>query len=519
MPNWPTGEIFFHSVIGANSRIIPNELALAFNGIEYSWADLRDAIDGLRRGLAKAGVVHGTRVAVLDRNSDHFVLLGYALASMGAVIVPINIHLRAPEAAYILENCRPTFLVTSDEFRPLAEQAIANIERKPRIISRGEVRDGELGWIDVVDGPLDQEIAAPRSWHDTHLVLYTSGTTGKPKGVLLSHRRTVLDALAASAPFGIRRGDRFFCYLPLFHTASWDWMKMFLLQQGAIILAERFDAGEAIGLMQRYRCTAMLGFSIILKNLIEAPEWRNADMSSMRFLGYGAYDPSNLLEETIRQFKERGAVEMEYAFPYGLTEAGPFVMIGRPEDVETHPNTLGTPVPGVDVALMDEDDKEVARGEVGEICLRSAAMMTGYLDNPEATAEAFRNGWLHTGDMARQDDDGFYYMVDRKKDMIRTAGENVFAKEVEQIIVTHPSVAECAVIGLPDADYGEKVVAVIVSRDGTRDAAAIQDFVRKRIAGFKTPKMVVFLDQLPRNALGKIVKPELREAIRKSHMQ
>lgn len=519
MPNWPKGEIYFHTVIEANARIIPNALALAFKGKDYTWADMRDAVDGLRRGLAGAGVVHGTRVAILDRNSDHFLLLGYALASMGAMIIPINIHLRAPEAAYILGNCRPSFVVTSDEFRPIVDQAVENLERKPQIVSRGEVRDGDLAWQDIADGPSDVEISSPMSWNDIHLVLYTSGTTGKPKGVLLSHRRTVLDALASSAAFGIRRGDRFFCYLPLFHTASWDWIKMFLLQQGAVVLAERFDAADAIGLMQRYRCTAMLGFSVVLKNLIEAPEWQGADMSSMRFLGYGAYDPSNLLLETIRQFRERGAREMEYALPYGLTEAGPFVMVGRPEDVEGRPNMLGTPVPGVDVALLDDEDNEVTRGEVGEICIRSAAVMSGYLDNPEATAEAFRNGWLHTGDMARQDVDGFYHMVDRKKDMIRTAGENVFAKEVEQVLVTHPAIAECAVVGMPDEVYGEKVVAAVVSRDGSKDAAEIQNFVRQRIAGFKTPKVVVFLDQLPRNALGKIVKPELREVIRSANIK
>ena len=519
MPNWPRGEIFFHTVIEANARIIPDALALAFKGKDYSWAGLKDAVEGLRRGLACVGVVRCTRVAVLDRNSDHFVLLGYALASMGAVIVPINIHLRASEVAYILGNCRPSFLVTSDEFRPIVDEALMELERLPRIISRGEMREGDLGWSDIADGPANCEISSPKSWHDTHLVLYTSGTTGKPKGVLLSHQRTVLDALASSGPFGIRRGDRFFCYLPLFHTASWDWIKMFLLQQGAVVLAERFDAGEAIDLIQRYRCTAMLGFSIVLKKLIEAPEWQNADMSSMRFLGYGAYDPSNLLQRTLDQFRERGAANIEYAFPYGLTEAGPFVMIGRPEDVEGRSDMLGTPVPGVDVALLDENDNEVTRGEVGEICIRSAAVMTGYVDNPEATAEAFRNGWLHTGDLARQDAEGFYYMVDRKKDMIRTAGENVFAKEVEQVLVTHPCVVECAVIGMPDDDYGEKVVAAVVSSKGSTNATELQNFVRQRIAGFKTPKIVVFLDKLPRNALGKVVKPELRETILASGIQ
>ncbi|MBX9459696.1 MAG: AMP-binding protein [Rhizobium sp.] len=519
MPNWPKGEIYFHTVIQANARIIPDALALAFNGRDYTWAEMHGAVEGLRRGLARAGVVHGTRVAVFDRNSDHFLLLGYALAAMGAVIVPINIHLRSAEAAYILGNCRPSFLVTNDEFRQIVDQATADLENRPRIISRGEIRDGDIGWEDVADGPSDIEISSPKSWNDTHLVLYTSGTTGKPKGVLLSHRRTVLDALAASAAFGIRRGDRFFCYLPQFHTASWDWIKMFLLQQGAVVLAERFDAANAIDLMQRYRCTAMLGFSVVLKKLIEAPEWQGADMSSMRFLGYGAYDPSNLLEETIRQFRERGATEMEFALPYGLTEAGPFVLIGRPEDVRGRASMLGTPVPGVDVALLDDDDREVPRGEVGEICVRSAAVMSGYLDNPEATAEAFRNGWLHTGDMARQDADSFYHMVDRKKDMIRTAGENVFAKEVEQVLVTHPAIAECAVVGMPDDVYGEKVVAAVVSRNGETDATGIQNFVRERIAGFKTPKVVIFLDQLPRNALGKIVKPELREVIRSANIQ
>ena len=509
----PTTEFLLHEVVRAHARSAPDHVAVIFKDKQYSWGSLQAGIEGVARGLANQGVVRGSRVAVLDRNSDHYILLYYALASLGAALCPINMWLRSNEVAFILRNCRPSLLVTSDEFRPLAEEALTEVERKPRIVSRGEVRPGELSWADIADGP-DRALPRPLSWDDTHMILHTSGTTGRPKGVALSHRRTVVDGMCAAASVNPRRTDRFYSFTPLFHTGAWDWMKLFITQRASVVLADRFDALDAIEEIDRHRCTYTLVLPVVMREMLDHPAFDKADFSSMRMVAYASQDPSNLLEEVFRRFEERGARNLRAVYPYGMTEAGPFVTIAQPHESAGHPNSLGTLVAGVEITLLDDDLNEVTMGDVGEVCVRGATLMTEYIDNPEATAEAFRGGWLHTGDLARQDKDGFFYVVDRKKDMIRSAGENVFAKEVEQVVVQHPQIKECAVIGLPDDHYGERVVACVVAANGFADEADVIGFVRKRIAGFKTPKQVVFLPELPHTPVGKIAKAVLRDMLK-----
>lgn len=514
-PDIPRTEFLLHEIVRAHARSAPDHVALIFKDRQYDWGSLQAAIEALARGLAAKGVVRGSRVAVLDRNSDHYILLYYALASLGAALCPINMWLRAKEVAYIIRNCRPSLLVTSDEFRALADEALNEVERKPRIVSRGAVRPGDLGWSDIADGP-EAVLPEPLSWNDTHMILHTSGTTGRPKGVALSHRRTVVDGMCAAASVSPRRTDRFYSFTPLFHTGAWDWMKLFITQRASVVLADRFDALAAIEEMDRHRCTYTLVLPVVMREMLDHPAFDKADFSAMRMVAYASQDPSNLLDEVFRRFAERGAKGLRAVYPYGMTEAGPFVTVAQPHESADHPNSLGTLIAGVELALLDDDLNEVPIGEVGEVCVRGATLMTEYIDNPEATDEAFRGGWLHTGDLARQEKDGFFYVVDRKKDMIRSAGENVFAKEVEQVVVQHPSIRECAVIGLPDMDYGERVVACVVAVDGFADEADVIGFVRRRIAGFKTPRQVVFLAELPHTPVGKIAKAVLRDMLKPS---
>jgi fatty-acyl-CoA synthase len=497
-------------LISANLRIWPDGPAIIFEGRTHSWRDFAARVDGLRRGLYAAGLRAGHRVAVLDRNSDEYIFLHYALAASGAVIVPVNMWLRTAEIAYILGEAEAQFLMVGAEFRDGALAALAELERKPRIIARGWNANDELTFEAVADGP-EAELSEPASWDDIHMILFTSGTTGRPKGAMISHRRTILDALATSAALGVRRTDRMFCYLPLFHTGAWDYFKLFFLNGGSIVLAPAFEPEAAIDAIERHRCTMLFGVPVVLRQIIEEARWNGADMSSVRLLGYGSYDPSDFLQRVLDQFRDRGAKDIQVFFPYGLTEAGPFLAISRPGDPMEQSDSVGTPVAGVTIAILDDADCPLAVGEVGEICARSAAMMSGYLNRPDDTAEAFRGGWLHTGDLGRFDAEGRLYLVDRKKDMIRTGGENVYAKEVEQVLVGHEDVMECAVVGLPDLDYGEKVIAAIVPREGAaRDPDALKAYVRARIAGFKTPREIHFLDALPKSSVGKISKVDLR---------
>lgn len=504
---------FVHDLVADNLRWAADRPALHFAGSTYSWADFDAHVRGLMRGLSAQGIARGSRVSVLDRNSERYVFLHYALASLGAVLCPINMWLRAGEIAYILERTQPALLVTSAEFRALAAEASASLSPGPRVVTHGEPREGDIPWERIADGP-DGDLSSPQSWDDPHMILFTSGTTGRPKGAIISHKRTVLDGMTASAAFGIRRGETMFNYLPLFHTGAWDYLKLVFMHQGSVVLVDHFDGDEAVTLIERHHCHIMFGVPVVLRKMLESPLWASSDLSSLRVLAFGNYDPGDFLDTVLAAFRKQGADRLQALFPYGLTEAGPFVTIARPDDTKDHPNTIGTPLAGVSVALLDEDGREVAPGETGEICVRSPALMSGYLDMPEATAEAFAGGWLHTGDLGRIDGEGFLHIAGRKKDMVRTGGENVFSTEVEQLLISHPDIAEVAVIGLPDPDYGEMVVAAIVPRPGSApEEAEIIAFARARIAGFKTPKRVVTVAEFPRTVSGKVAKSELRAAL------
>lgn len=504
-------------IVADNERWCPDAPALIFADRPRSWAEFAADMRRLQRGLAAQGVVHGSRVAMLDRNSDEYVLLGYALAGMGAALVPVNMWLRAGEIAYILNNCMPVIVIVSDEFRAAAEDALNDLFDRPKVVARGEGRAGDIPWSSLLTAPDDQPVSRPESWDDPHLILYTSGTTGRPKGAIISHRRSVLDALNALPVFGIRPADRFFCYMPLFHTGAWDYLKLYFMQRGSALVVERFEAESAVRQLAQYRCNGMFGVPVVLRQMTESAAWANSDLSAMRLIAYANYDPSSLILRIVEAFRARGASEIGIANAYGLTEGGPYICILRPQDALARPLSIGTPVPGVQVALLDEHGREVPRGELGEICIRSPALMSGYLNRPEATAEAFAGGWLHSGDLGRIDHEGFVHLVDRKKDMIRSGGENIFAKEVEQTIVAHPGVRDCAVVGMPDVDYGERVVAVVVpeAADAVTEAALIA-FVRGRIAGFKAPRQVIFQAELPKTPAGKIKKHEIRAMLKAS---
>jgi fatty-acyl-CoA synthase len=311
--------------------------------------------------------------------------------------------------------------------------------------------------------------------------------------------------------FGVRRSDRFFCYMPLFHTAAWDHMKLYFMQQGSVVLVDRFEAESAVTAIARHRCTTMFGVPLILRQMLESAAWREADLSAMRLVVYASFDPTNLIGRVVDAFRERGASAIGVSQAYGLTEAGPFLTILRPEEAQARPMSIGTPLPGVSVALLDDKGREVAWGETGEICVRGPCRMTEYLNRPEASEEAFQGGWFHTGDLGRIDEEGFLFLVDRKKAMIRTGAENVYAREVELAVLDHPDVSDCAVIGLPDPDYGEKVAAAVVlmeNRSVTVDE--LKRFVRERIAGFKTPRDFIFVQELPKTPSGKIQKHLVR---------
>lgn len=500
-------------IIEQNRRLSPTAPALIDNQIVLTWEGFVGRVELTRCALANSDIHRGDRVAIIERPCIDFVVLHYALAGLGAIMVPVNIYWHADEIRHLLEDAQPKLFIVGETFLSAARQALQDCEVRCELIVRGTaaLNGGETEWNVFASRTQEVEEARPNSWNDAHLLLYTSGATGRPKGALISQRRTVLDGVSAVAAFGVRPRWRFLNYLPMFHTGAWDYIKQYFLVGGSVVIMDHFEPGVAIDLLQRHRCDAVFGVPLVLRQILQHPSFATSDMSALKLLAYGSYDPSQVMEEAIAGFTRQGATELEVAQAYGLTEAGPFVTILRPEDSRRTLSSVGTPPPGVIVELLDENLIPVAKGSVGEICVRSAALMDGYWRNTEGTCEAFRGDWLHTGDLGRFDDEGLLYVVDRIKDMIRTAGENVYAKEVEQVLVQHPAIADCAVIGLPDEEYDERVVAVVVVRLGASvTEEEIIEFARARIAHFKAPREVRIVPDIPKTAAGKTMKNELR---------
>ena len=497
--------------IRLNSLTRPHDEALVVGDLRLTYGELQEQIGVVSAALRGAGVSRGDRVAVLARNTLEYFLLYFATASTGSILVPLNFWHRAAEHEHTTGDSEPVLLFVESELRP----GLGTLPEKTRVMTMPVASDDRSDWESFIAAGAGHSTEPSADLVDTdpHMILYTSGTTGRPKGATLSHRRTVDDALGMAAALQPRSTDSFMNYFPPFHVGNWDHMKLFLLMGGKVILLRQFDAGQVLATLEREAVTVVLGVPTMLHELLNHPTFATTDISSVRLVYYGAYDPSGIMQRTAEAFgAKEGRCQMAHTF--GLTEGGPFVALCQPEEIFKHWGSVGRAIPGVEIVLLDDDHQPVPPGQPGELCFKGPRM-TGYWNNPEATGKAIVDGWLHTGDIAITDEDGFLYIVDRKKDMIRTGGQNVYSKEVEDCIQEHPSVAEAAVIGLPDPLYEEQVCAVVVLRPGipAEDATAdeLRAWVRKSLAGYNTPKAFKFIAELPRNAVGKIQKNLLRE--------
>jgi fatty-acyl-CoA synthase len=501
--------VLVHDIVRHHARARGGSVALVVDGREYTYRALQDLVGTTAGALAARGIGPGDRVAVLAKNSLEYVQLYFATASLGAILVPLNFWHRGPEHAYTIGDAEPALWFVEAGYDDVAQEARAAHPDLPVLRIPGPEGD-RADWDAFIAAAVD--VPATRvDDADAHMILYTSGTTGRPKGAVLSHRRTVDDAFAMATVMGAHDRDVFMNYFPPFHVGNWDHMKPFLLVGGTVILLREFDPGVVLDLLPRHRVSVVLGVPTMLHALITHERFAATDTSSIRLLYYGAYDPSGIMDRTADALGAREG-KVRFAHTYGLTEAGPFVTWCPPEDVFARWGSIGRPMPGVDVALLDDEGGEVAAGQAGEICVRGPRM-SGYWRNAEASAAALAGGWLHTGDVAVADADGFLTIVDRLKDMIRSGGQNVWSKEVEDCLAHHPGVADAAVIGLPDPVYEEQVVAVVVPTGEGSPALAeeLTAYVRTHLAGYNTPRQVHFLAEFPRTAVGKIQKHVLRE--------
>lgn len=487
----------------------PEREALVHGDRRLCYRDLNTRVNRLADALFGLGVRKGDRVAGLLLNSAALIETLFACAKLDAIFVPINYRLGAAEVAFIIDDAAPRVLILHDEFVSLIEPAAAGAW--PRLVRvGGDTAPYELNYEAFLADGTDVEAGTIVMPDDPHVMMYTSGTTGRPKGALLTHANARWNAINMFlSQAGLDAGDVVLTVAPMFHIGGLGIHTLPALYKGAkIVVVERFDPTETLALVERERATALFLVPAMWLAVMQLPDLDRFDLSSLRILlSGGAPCPVTVIEF----FQRRG---LPFVEGFGMTETAPGVCFLNAEDAVRKNGSVGKPVMHVEMRIVDAAGAAVAPGEVGELVLRGPSMFAGYWNRPDATAEAFRTGWFHTGDLARQDEEGFYYIVDRSKDMLITGGENVYPAEVEQVLYRHPKVREVAVIGLLDERWGETPVMVAVPHDGeTIDVAEIRAFCDGRLAAFKVPKRVVLIDALPRNAAGKVLKRELRERL------
>ena len=487
------------SIMTASAERAPESPAIRLGASELSYADLDDRSARLATLLRERGLAAGDRIGIMLPNVPEFPISYYGVLRAGGVVVPMNVLLKRREIAFYLEDSGATALLAWNGFAEEAREGAA--EAGAELIEIEPARfAATLERLDPAPG------LAETAEQDTAVILYTSGTTGKPKGAELTHHNLSRNAqISGETMTGVREGDVVLGALPLFHSFGQTVSMNGSIRMGACLtMLPRFDPGEALETIQRDRVTHFQGVPTMYGALLHHPDRERFDTSTLRSCITGG---ASMPVEVLRGFEEAfGCVVLE---GYGLSETSPVSCSNHP-DRERKPGSIGTPIEGVEMRVVDEDDNPVPQGEVGEIVIRGHNIMKAYWQRPDATAEAMRGGWFHSGDMARVDQDGYFYIVDRKKDLIIRGGYNVYPREVEEVLYEHPKVREAAVVGVPHDEWGEEVGAAIVLHDGEELAPEeLSTYVKERIAAYKYPRVVWFIDELPKGPTGKILKREI----------
>jgi long-chain acyl-CoA synthetase len=482
-----------------NAQRHPARTALRLEGAALSYGRLDDVTARVAGLLRRRGVQPGDRVGIMLPNVPHYAVVYYGALRAGAIVVPLNVLLTKREVAFHLGDAGASVVFAWHDFAEAAEAGAAEVG-SDRVI----VRPGEFGELVAKHDPVRD--IAERDPLDTAVILYTSGTTGTPKGAELTHANLVRNVEVARELFRLDRSSVTLGALPLFHSFGQTCcLNATLAAGGAISLLPRFDAGNALATIERDRVTVLQGVPTMYNGLLNHPDRERFDVSSLRLcVSGGAPLPVELLRDFESTF---GCPVIE---GYGLSETSPVASFNHPGRVRK-PGSIGTPVEGVEMKLVGENGAEPSPGEVGEIAIRGHNVMKGYWRRPEATAEAISpDGWFRTGDLARVDEDGYFFIVDRKKDMIIRGGYNVYPREIEEVLYANPLVAEAAVVAVPHETHGEEVKAFIALRAGAESTPdQIIAYCREHLAAYKYPRLIEFRGELPKTATGKILKREL----------
>jgi fatty-acyl-CoA synthase len=497
-----------------SARREPDKLAIVYRELRQTYAELDAAVDRTAAALSVRGVAKGDRVMLHAHNSHGFVVACLALARVGAVMVPVNFMLGAGEVAFIARHAGVSAAIVEDALLEVATAALdeAALDVAPRVV----ISDGPAappdGWESLHDLMTDDGDALPDvdiDDDDPVAITYTSGTESRPKGAVLTSRGLIAQFVSCIVDGEMTRDDVVVHPMPLYHCAQLYCFLLPGLYLGTTnVVLPGADPAEILRTVAAESISLLFVPPTVWIGILRHPSFDATDRSSLRKGYYGA---SPMPVEVLHELGERLPGVRLFNF-YGQTEMAPLATLLRPEDQVRKAGSAGRAALNVETRVVDADDRPVAAGTVGEIVHRSPHAMLGYHDDPGKTAEAFRGGWFHSGDLGVLDEEGYLYVVDRKKDMIKSGGENVASREVEEAIYEHPAVQEVAIFGVPHPTWIEAVAAAVVVREGEAlTEADVIAFCRGRLAGFKTPKHVVIVDELPKNASGKIVKRDLRE--------
>lgn len=492
-----------------SARRHPHRLAVSDGASSRTYAQLDEDASRIANALLERGVGPGDRVAVLSRNSVAYVQTIFAVARAGAVLVPINFMLRGEEVGYVVGHSSAVALIAQDELLPVAEEAIKATDRLRTRIVYGEAAGDWEPFSALLDHRDSREPAVPIAPDGPAQILYTSGTESRPKGAVLSHAALIAQYGSCVIDGGMDRDDVELHSMPLFHCAQQHCFLVPDIQLGASsVILPGPDPAAVLAAVESHRVTKFFAPPTVWIALLRHPDFDRRDLSSLRKGYYGA---AIMPVEVLREIGERLPGVRLWNF-YGQTEMAPVAVMLQPGDQIRKAGSAGQAALNVETRVVDAEGRDVPAGEIGEIVHRSPHAILEYLDDPEKTAEAFRGGWFHSGDLGTMDEEGYLTVVDRIKDMIKTGGENVASREVEETIYEHPAVAEVAVVGVRHPSWIEAVVAIVVAKAGAAvTEEELRAHARERLAPFKVPKAFAFVDALPKNPSGKILKRELRE--------
>jgi acyl-CoA synthetase (AMP-forming)/AMP-acid ligase II len=488
------------------ARTFPDKTAIICDDKTITYRELDSRVNQRAHAFLKSGISSKKRVAVLLSNSIELVENFFALAKVGCVTVPLNYRLAGRELTFMLEHANPAMLIVGEEFNPLVNGFKSTLKKIDFLITMGKEPEGNDQFNSLCRNQPDHEPEIDVKPQDESVIIYTSGTTGRPRGVVLTHANHFFNTLNYTDAYQMQEDDVELALTPMFHSSTLGRIVTYVFNGVTFITSRRFDPEKALELVSKYGVTSITQSPTMYAALLNLRGGDTYSTDSVKRIVSGAAPLFPLLRERLAsRFPHAGIYDL-----YGLTEASPGVSILKPDDPPDKVASVGKPMEHVTIKIVDDGGNEVPPGENGEIVCRGPNLMKGYYNDPAATQEVLRSGWLYTGDTGKVDPDGYLYLTGRKKELIVRGGENIYPADVEVVLHQHPGIEEAAVIGIPDEYWGETIKALIVKKPGTAlSEDEVIAFCSSHLAYYKRPEMIVFVDSLPKNAAGKVMKAQL----------